>query len=275
MRAAPAAVAALAVAGMACDPQILVGADAVGDGSVAPIDATVDLDASGDGALVPLTVPWSTGFENGLVNGFIDWSQPANQGFCYLMGGGNFTIVSSPVHTGLYAAAFLVNSTNGTISQARCLRQGVLPAAAYYGAWYYVPETAVNTGNWNLLHWQGATGPGALAHGLWDISLVNGPDGSLETSAFDFLHNRALDAGSAIPIGVWFHLEVFLQRSAGDAGAITVTRDGQTVLQLTGLATDDSAWGQWFVGNYANALAPPISTVYVDDVTIGTTPSAP
>ena len=32
--------------------------------------------------------------------------------------------------------------------------------------------------------------------------------------------------------------------------------------------TDDSRWGQWFVGNYATALSPPSSTVYVDDVTI-------
>jgi hypothetical protein len=36
--------------------------------------------------------------------------------------------------------------------------------------------------------------------------------------------------------------------------------------------TDPSNWGQWYVGNLATALAPSNSTIYVDDVTIGTTP---
>ncbi len=48
------------------------------------------------------------------------------------------------------------------------------------------------------------------------------------------------------------------------------TRTGQLLVEATGLQTDDTDWGQWFVGNIANALTPPDSTVYVDDITIGT-----
>jgi hypothetical protein len=40
-------------------------------------------------------------------------------------------------------------------------------------------------------------------------------------------------------------------------------------VHLTGLATDNTDWGQWYVGNYATSLVPPSSTLYVDDVTIG------
>ena len=42
-------------------------------------------------------------------------------------------------------------------------------------------------------------------------------------------------------------------------------------VHLTGLVTDDTDWGQWYVGNLADALVPPASTVYVDDVTISLT----
>ena len=55
------------------------------------------------------------------------------------------------------------------------------------------------------------------------------------------------------------------------AGAVRGAGLDPRVLELTGLVTDDSAWGQWYVGNIANALSPSESTVYVDDITIGTT----
>ena len=35
-----------------------------------------------------------------------------------------------------------------------------------------------------------------------------------------------------------------------------------------GLVTDNTDFGQWYVGNFADALTPPGSTLYVDDVTI-------
>jgi hypothetical protein len=66
-----------------------------------------------------------------------------------------------------------------------------------------------------------------------------------------------------------------LQRAADATGEFTLRVSGQVALDLTGLATDDSQWGQWFVGNYAMALTPPSSTVYVDDVSIGLVSSGP
>jgi hypothetical protein len=246
-------VSILAISGAGCDPRIVVGSD-----------------TSDDGGLTPLVVPWSTGFENGVD----DWSQPASQGFCYAVGNAQYQIVAAPVHSGKQAAAFTVNTGGIPPPHTRCLRQGVLPDAAYYGAWYYVPAPATNFGNWNLLHFQGANvADGAVAHGLWDVSLTSGPDGALDTSVYDFLRMRQLEAGTAIPIATWFHLEVFLRRAPDGTGRFTLTRDGDVVLDLNGIETDDSLWGQWFVGNLATALLPPSSTVYVDDITIGLMPS--
>jgi hypothetical protein len=255
---------------LACDPHIVVGADPP-DGPGGPTTddgggAGVDV---GDAGFAPLVVPWSTGFENGLA----DWTQPASQGLCYFSGGATIAIVTSPVHSGTHAASFTVNSSlgNATVeSQARCLRQGVFPQAAYYGAWYYVPAEAINKGNWNLLHFRGGFVPGGVTHGLWDVSLINDVDGAVDTSVFDFLRVREIEAGTAIPIATWFHLEVFLRRSDAGTGEFTLYRDGQVILQLTGLSTDDSLIQSWHVGNLGTALSPPLSTVYVDDVSIDT-----
>jgi hypothetical protein len=247
-----------------CDPHVVVGADPTdggegpsSDGGLGPLDAAT---------FAPLVVPWSTGFETG----FNDWTQ-SNEGACYFLGGGSFRIVTSPVHGGAQAAAFAVNTGSSIDSEARCYRQGILPPAAYYGAWYYVPAAAFNAGNWNLFHFRGGSSTVmTLTHGLWDVSLQNDPDGGVDTSVFDFFHSQSLEAGPAIPIAQWFHLEVYFKRSDAGAGEFTVYRDGQVVFREAGITTDDSLVGSWHVGNLASALFPPVSTVYVDDVTIDT-----
>jgi hypothetical protein len=75
-----------------------------------------------------------------------------------------------------------------------------------------------------------------------------------------------------IPIGAWFHLEFQLRRAADASGEIALYQDGELLLALTALATDDSEWGQWYVGSYANSLTPPEATVYVDDISIQAAP---
>ncbi len=255
-----AATGIVSAAANACEPTVIVGR--VCPDAAADVGATPDPDAS-------VTLPWTNGFEDG----FCDYTAPL--GFCFATGAGSYTLVTSPVHSGQYAAAFTVrsNADDGG-SQARCVEQGVFPNTAYYGAWYYLPAPAVNNGNWNLLHFQGAV-VGQPLRNLWDVSLVNQSDGGdLYTTLFDFLPHPTFDAGAVppIPIGRWFHLEVYFKRAKDATGEITVWQDGATVADLAGLVTDDTDWGQWYVGNLATALLPPASTVYVDDVTIGAGP---
>jgi len=289
------ALGVIAMGAAGCDPQVLVGADPTLEAGsqttvMVTIDAGVGPDASfeaapglgdgsvdaapvADGALPALLVPWSTGFESG---GFGDWDAGQGLGYCYFEGSASYSIVTSPVHSGQYAAAFTINTAGASPalpSQARCVRQGILPPAAYYGAWYYVPATATGVVNWNLLHFTGGDGPDASdIHGLWDVSLASLSSTSVASEAYDFLDTTTLDGGMAIPIGQWFHLEVFLQAAADGGGAFMLTQNGQVVAGVSGVETADAPWGQWYVGNFASALTPPTSTVYVDDVTIGTTP---
>jgi hypothetical protein len=214
----------------------------------------------------PVTAPWSTGFENG----FCDFEQVG--GFCVSSGSGSHEVVRSPVHSGEFAAAFSVDSADSSGIQSRCVRQGELPRAAYYGAWYYVPASATNASVWNLLHFQGGDASEAT-HGLWDVSLINGSDGSLEVAVYDFLRGQMrLQADPRpIPVGAWFHVEFYWARAADTTGNIALYQDGQLMVEASNLVTDDSEWGQWYVGNLADGLTPPESTVYVDDVTIDST----
>jgi hypothetical protein len=263
-----AATSVLSGAASACDPTVIIGErlcpqspSASPDASSPDAGTAFDPDAS-----VPLS--WTTGFEDG----FCSYTLPS--GFCIATGSSSYTLVTSPVHSGQYAAAFTVPGTLDGGSQARCVEQGVFPDAAYYGAWYFIPASEVNLGVWNLFHFQGGV-PGMTQHGLWDVSLVNLADGgALHIVFFDFLTGTTpnVSAVPSIPIGKWFHLEVYFKRAHDATGQLTVLQDGVVAVNLSGLETDDTHWGQWFVGSFANALFPPSATVYVDDVTIGAAP---
>jgi hypothetical protein len=67
-------------------------------------------------------------------------------------------------------------------------------------------------------------------------------------------------------------LEFRLRRASNATGAAALYQDGTLLLELADLTTDDTQYGQWYVGNYADALSPRDATIYVDDVTIRAVP---
>jgi len=256
---------ALACAALApaCEPNLVVGTWSC------PVGPRVENDA---GVLEPVTgpvaSPWSTGFEQGLCDYYVA------QGFCYGNPPASFEIVDSPVHAGAHAAAFTINTDMG--DQVRCAREGTLPTDAYYGAWYYIPELHDGVDNWNLFHFTGGE-PGVTVPGLWDVTLerLNPDDGKLHLfvrGPFGTGAQRPMDP-VPIPIGSWFHIEFRLRRATDATGLVQLFQDDQLLVDLPGVQTENtSSFGQWYVGNLANALTPPDSTVYVDDVTIRPAP---
>jgi hypothetical protein len=215
----------------------------------------------------PVAVPWSTGFENR----FCDYTELAS--FCYANAPATYGLVTSPVHSGRFAAAFSVESADPVGFQTRCVRQGVLPTDAYYGAWYYIPAFATVSGNWNLLHFAGGddlSTTGGIT-GFLDVSLLSA-NGALQLALFGPNHVRLDNPPNTtpVPIGAWFRIQLRLKRAAGMTGEAALYQDGQQLCDATNVVTDSSSLGQWYVGNFANnsALTPLDSTLYVDDVTI-------
>lgn len=238
------------------------------------------LDGGATASTTDIAVPWHTGFEDGAC----DYYQVA--GSCYRWPPIDFRRVDWPVHSGQYAAEISVvtGTDGGSQPQGRCFRQGIMPVEAYYGAWYFIPNTTplpkpIEPATWNLFFIQGNQGNPDTFHELWDVHLTTRPAGlSLELFSKPFLPIESARFSPPVPIGRWFHVVLYLKRAKDKTGAVALylgdDESGDVkAVEFTNLATDDdtTAWAQWYVGNLASAMDPPESTVYLDDVTIRST----
>jgi hypothetical protein len=250
--------AVFAAALSACEPDLVVGTRLCFADTASP---PVNDDA--EPSDTTLRVPWSTGFENGFC-GYRDAG-----GYCKVNSDATHAVVETPVRGGRLAAAFSVIGTDAQDAlQSRCVLQGVLPKTAYYGAWYYFPNSAQNMQDWNLFHFEGYNG--SDHHRLWDVSVASSATGELTLYAWDFLRGQRVDPTThvALKIGAWVHVEFLLARAADATGRIALYLDGQSLLDVPNLVTDDTERGKWYAGNLADSLTPPDSTLYVDDVTL-------
>lgn len=219
----------------------------------------------------PVTVPWSTGFEDG----FCGYEKVA--GNCY--GDGKYIVVTDQHHSGHVAAEFKV--TGGAMNQTRCVRQGAFPESAYYGAWYLITEPLTDPGTaWNLWHFA-AGQANTMLPALWDVSLVKGAQaGDWELVVYDPLAASPNDGTyrsadhKTVPIGSWFHIELFLKRASDGSGKIALYQDGALLFEHANLKSDASPFTQWYVGDWAEKAMPANSSLYVDDVSISATLAA-
>jgi hypothetical protein len=215
--------------------------------------------------LTPVTVPWMTGFENE----FCDFEE--GPGFCYVEGDSSLEIVATPAHLGARAAAFTVNSEEES-AQSRCVRQGTFPEDAIYSAWFNVPAIADMPRLWNLMFFRGGYDAGPDVK-LWDVSIGSAGAGN-GLYIFDHVRGDILREEDApeIPVDTWFHVEFRFRRAADETGVVALYQDSVLIYETPPLATDDTTWGQWFVGNLSEGRNPPDSTIYMDDVSISVAP---
>jgi len=251
----------------ACAPKVSAGEWQCSDDGGASNGGTPHVPVATD----PVTVPWSTGFEEN----FCDYTKVA--GYCY--GDRSYVLVTEPRHLGRFAAEFKV--IGAEMHQTRCVRQGVFPEAAYYGAWYFIPEPLKDVEvEWNLWHFQARDTVDELHHDLWDINLIKGAQaGDWELEIHDRLAppnaNRYRSADHRpIPFGTWFHIALFLKRAADTTGKVALYQDGVQLFEQSNLKSDASKLTQWYVGDWAEKATPADSSLYVDDVSIGATLSA-
>ncbi len=245
---------------MGCEPPVDVGNWRC---SSAPLFIPPDGSPIVAGKDLPVELDWSTSFEDG----FCGYSNAT--GFCYSDPGATHRVVESPTHSGNRAAAFdITTDPSKDGRQTRCVREGLLPDDAVYGAWFYIPSGTTSRGNWNLMHFQGSDGNDL--RGLWDVSVAVTDSGKLQPFVRGFrgigMLNPAPDV--ELPTERWFALDFRLRRASTPVGSVALYLDRQLIIEQSDIITDDSAWGQWYVGNLATDLEPQQSTIYVDDVTI-------
>jgi hypothetical protein len=279
---------ALAVACLssACSSKLVIASFACSDHKDSGVQTSSqsETDAGGDAGenSDAFGFPWATGFEEG----FCDYL--AGTGFCYLSGDQHtaaWEIVTSPVHSGSYAAKFtaVADKTN---TNSRCVREGYLPPEAYYSVWYYVPAVATvpsnmpdpnDNGIWNLIHFQARLPKEKDSRenfsGLWDISLINDDTGGMRLVLYQFggPPNALPNGRSSIPIGSWFRLRLYLKLTTDNTGEVGLWLNDDNIFSRKGFVTNTvgTMLGQWYTGNLADRISPPDSTVYVDDVSVG------
>jgi hypothetical protein len=152
------------------------------------------------------------------------------------------------------------------------VREGRLPEDAAYAASIYVPAVPEEAVNWNIMHFRG--GDGDSLDPSWDLSIGITADGALELFVFDHAtrSTHLSDPPVPLPTGRYVDLEFRMRRAADATGIVTVRQSGQQIIEVRDVVTGDTRFGQWYVGNLADRLSAPASTLYVDDVSINPAP---
>lgn len=258
-------IATAAVAVMACEPPLEIGKWKC---AAAPLFIPPDGSPIPRGKDTIVSPDWHTSFEDG----FCGYSEV--YGFCYAAPDASVRIVDTIARSGRKAAAFSITTDSEREGeQTRCVREGTLPQDAYYGAWFYLPRGTTGRDNWNLIHFQGASEENPL-HNLWDVSVFTTNDGRSVPWLRGFVgegETFAPSVGADLPTDEWFSLHLRLLRSPTATGRVALYLNGELLEERDNIVTDDSDWGQWYVGNLARTLEPAESTIYVDDVSIRTT----
>jgi hypothetical protein len=230
--------------------------------------------AAGCGSRVDVgsDVLWTALFEGGNLN---EWTGVAGGAAQATPSPPNTISVSTAAaHHGSYGAQLTIDAgPDGIQENAGLVRKGGLPVAAYYSAWYYLPQT-VSVGTFWLIFKlrQRAVADDPTTEGeLYDVDLIDTPGGEMTVSLYDhrIAANVPLDVASPIvPISVWFQVEAFYRNADDDTGRLTLWLDGQQIVDVNGKAMAPTPWVEWDVVNVGENLTPNMVTVSVDDCAV-------
>jgi hypothetical protein len=226
------------------------------------------LSACGGNIDVGSDVLWTARFEGGT---FGEWIDAPGGGASASSATGSVAVSVEHAHTGLMAAKLSIEAPSGAGAQgAGMSRKGDLPAAGYYSAWYYLPQTVSVGQYWVIFKFRlRAVADDPSTEGeLFDVGLVNDASGEMTLQLYDHRVDAPVPlsvAGLVVPVGVWFQIEAYYRNASDSTGALTVWFDGQAVADLEGAATSPTPWVEWDVLNLGNDLTPSAVTLFVDD----------
>lgn len=245
-------------------------------------------------------IVWSTDFETG---DFSPWSRPPGSGGVYVADAGpsdaSVTITSEYAHSGRYSAKFAsIASTPPPLPYPTggggLFKQGAFPPAAYYSAWYYVPEVYETISSWTILSFrvpvdaEGGSDPDATFEeselvdddastnlpallDLIDLQLQSLPGLGLTIVLLDnrrpYLESALPSPVPSIPIGRWFQIECFYHNEADSTGELSVWLNGTQIYDVHRPMSSTPV--VYFTPcSLADDLSPSNVAIYVDDVAI-------
>jgi hypothetical protein len=222
-----------------------------------------------DQALLGTEPPdWLADHETG---DFSQWSTGGNGG-TFVSNDGALNIVETPAHGGRYAAKSSINAT-GRLAYARVFRQENLPEQAYFGAWFYLPQSYTVTGQyWNLFEFSGRDDPTNTntTIPLWSLNLRQSSDSKLIWYVWDGLRSQEVKPADPVspPIGRWFRVLAFVHQATDQTGRAAFWIDDAPFIDQSGVSTVPNNWMSWTVGGLSLDIAEQPAEVYIDDAMI-------
>jgi len=215
---------------------------------------------------------WTALFEGGNLN---EWTGvPGGAAQATPSPPNTIAVTTAAAHHGSYGAQLTIDAgPDGVQENAGLDRKGDLPVAAYYSAWYYLPQTVSVGTFWLIFKFRQRTvadDPSTEGE-LYDVDLINTPGGEMTVALYD--HRIAADvpldvASPIVPISVWFQVEAFYRNADDDTGRLTLWLDGQQIVDVNGKAMAPTPWVEWDVVNVGENLTPNVVTVSVDDCAV-------
>jgi hypothetical protein len=200
----------------------------------------------------------------------------ADSGLCFRPNNG---VTDEQAHSGSYSMKMVIN----TLFPAGC-RQFRKPEpqsgeSYYYSAWFYIPERVQVGVFWNLFQFKAnLNGKSGL---FWKLDVRNNETGDMVIVPVWDGPIAGPQAGDGVkrvpyfqtkttmPVGEWFHLEVYLKQSEEFDGHIIVWQDGIELLNMDNVRTKwTGGYQSWSVNNYGRQLKPNPTTLYIDDVIV-------
>lgn len=177
--------------------------------------------------------------------------------------------------SGRGSAKTVIDTSDGTAPIARLYRR-IEHEQAYYSSWFYLLEDHTPSVWWSIFLFR-AVRDRNRSIDLWSVNLIREND-RLTLSLFDHPRGNVVSVPSkpTVPVGEWFQLEAFLDYAEGRPSRLDLWFNGELVLSLPDLTEAPAAEpAYWVVGNGASLLAPPVSTLYVDDAVVSATRVGP
>ena len=209
---------------------------------------------------------------------------PRDSGVCVRPQNG---VSTEAAHSGKYSVTMTINVDDDQ-SGCRTFRheESARGGEYFYSAWMMIPSAVKVGGFWNIFQFKSDNG--SMNEAVWVIEALNRPNGSLHP----VLRYKGLAAGPTagegtgvkyydqalkdIPVGRWFHLEMFLRQSDKYDGRVTVWQDGVQLWDFDKVKTQYPGGNNlWSINNYGNNLLPSTATVYVDDARVSKTRVGP
>jgi hypothetical protein len=223
-------------------------------------------------------VTWWTDHETGDLS---EWKESTPPGGFILPGNSRIEVVSGIARSGHYSL-LVQDKSHDTRDFPLAARNGPLPIEMYSSAWFYMPAALQPKSYWWFMLFRSRHAPydsGSFRDEI-ALSFTSRTDGSVGTvirtrSPGSSPTSTELDESvpplvdRPVPVGQWFHIEIFHRTGTDDSGHMTVWQDGELTFDFSG-RNSETNWNEWMVGGVVDSLTTDASMLYIDDAAIST-----